>query len=129
MLQDLKFADSLDPERIIGEYSYVELADPPEGDRSAGWPRLLIENRAYCTRVFRKLHLELAARQDGLQACLLSPVTPSLGLNLMCICVSQPQLCRVLSILCDLNDSRVRGQCTGVHGCAKDSLPGMVEHV
>ena len=73
MLQDLKFADSLDPEKTIGEYSYVELADPPEGDRSAGWPRLLIENRAYCTRVFRKLHLELAARQDGLQACTLTP--------------------------------------------------------
>lgn len=67
MLQDLKFADSLDPERRVGEYSYVELADPPEGERGAGWPRLLIENRAYCTRAFRKLHLELAARQDGLQ--------------------------------------------------------------
>ena len=32
-----------------------------------GYPRLLIENRVYSSRVFRKLHLELAVRQDGLQ--------------------------------------------------------------
>jgi phycocyanobilin:ferredoxin oxidoreductase len=28
---------------------------------------LLIENRVYSSRVFRKLHLEVAHRQDGLQ--------------------------------------------------------------
>lgn len=27
----------------------------------------MIENRIYSSRVFRKLHLELATRQDGLQ--------------------------------------------------------------
>jgi hypothetical protein len=27
----------------------------------------MIENRVYSSRVFRKLHLELARRQDGLQ--------------------------------------------------------------
>lgn len=32
-----------------------------------GYPRLLIENRVYSSRVFRKLHLEVAYRQDGLQ--------------------------------------------------------------
>ena len=30
------------------------------------YPRLQIENRIYCSRVFRKLHLEIATRQDGL---------------------------------------------------------------
>lgn len=32
-----------------------------------GYPRLMIENRIYSSRVFRKLHLEIATRQDGLQ--------------------------------------------------------------
>lgn len=32
-----------------------------------GYPRLMIENRIYSSRVFRKLHLEVATRQDGLQ--------------------------------------------------------------
>ena len=32
-----------------------------------GYPRLLVENRVYSSRVFRKLHLEVAHRQDGLQ--------------------------------------------------------------
>ncbi len=74
-MQDLKFADSLDPERRIGGLSHLDLPDPPQGERAAGWPRLLIENRAYATRAFRKLHLELAARQDGLQVlhCVLYP--------------------------------------------------------
>lgn len=29
--------------------------------------RLQVENVAYCTRVFRKMHIEVAAREDGLQ--------------------------------------------------------------
>lgn len=33
----------------------------------ARYPRLLLENRCYCSRVFRKLHIEAAWRQDGLQ--------------------------------------------------------------
>lgn len=39
------------------------------------YPRLLIENRVYCSRVFRKLHIELAYRQDGLQVlhCVMYP--------------------------------------------------------
>lgn len=35
--------------------------------RPRSYPRLLIENRIYCSRVFRKLHVEVAVRQDGLQ--------------------------------------------------------------
>lgn len=31
------------------------------------YPRLLLENRIYSSRVFRKLHLEVGLRQDGLQ--------------------------------------------------------------
>lgn len=30
------------------------------------YPRLQLENRIYCSRVFRKLHIEIGARQDGL---------------------------------------------------------------
>ena len=130
MLQDLKFADSLDPERTIGEYSYVELADPPEGERSAGWPRLLIENRAYCTRVFRKLHVELAARQDGLQACILEPCD-TFPMPQPHVPSSQPSTAfhGFHCLFVTLTTAESEGQCTGVHDCAKDSLSGMVEHV
>jgi len=38
---------------------------PQRGE--ADWPSLRLENRVYRSRVFRKLHLELAFRQDGLQ--------------------------------------------------------------
>ena len=38
---------------------------PERGEE--GWPSLRLENRVYRSRVFRKLHLELAIRQDGLQ--------------------------------------------------------------
>ena len=31
-----------------------------------------VENRAYWSRAFRKLHIEVAVRQDGLQARLTS---------------------------------------------------------
>lgn len=30
------------------------------------YPRLTLENRVYCSRVFRKLHVEVGVRQDGL---------------------------------------------------------------
>jgi phycocyanobilin:ferredoxin oxidoreductase len=39
--------------------------NPKRGDFE--YPRLQIENRTYKSRVFRKIHLELAVRQDGLQ--------------------------------------------------------------
>ena len=57
--------DSLDKDNHIGKWSYMDLPDPAKGGE--GYPRMLIENRAYCTQVFRKLHIELAHRQDGLQ--------------------------------------------------------------
>ena len=57
--------DSLDKDKHSGKWSYMDLPDPAKG--AEGYPRMLIENRAYCTKVFRKLHIELAHRQDGLQ--------------------------------------------------------------
>lgn len=39
--------------------------DPAKGDPA--YPRFLIENRVYGSRVFRKIHMELAHRQDGMQ--------------------------------------------------------------
>lgn len=57
--------DSLDKDRAVGGWSYLDLPDPAKGQE--GYPRLLIENRAYASRVFRKLHMELAHRQDGMQ--------------------------------------------------------------
>ncbi|KAF8066305.1 pcyA [Scenedesmus sp. PABB004] len=59
------FIDSLDPTREWEGFSYVDMPDPIKGQE--GYPRLLIENRVYSSRVFRKLHLEVAHRQDGLQ--------------------------------------------------------------
>jgi phycocyanobilin:ferredoxin oxidoreductase len=48
-------------------------ADPAPGQE--GYPRLVIENRAYQTRAFRSMHLEIAVRQDGLQVvhCVMWP--------------------------------------------------------
>ena len=65
VLQDLKFCDSMDTDKSVGIWSYIDLPDPEKG--APGYPRLLIENRAYATKAFRKLHMELAHRQDGLQ--------------------------------------------------------------
>lgn len=50
-----------------------QLPDPERED--PGWPRLQVENRAYQTYAFRKLHLEVATRQDGLQVlhCVMYP--------------------------------------------------------
>jgi hypothetical protein len=55
----------MDASKSFGLWSYLDIADPAKGQE--GYPRLLIENRAYCSTVFRKLHLELAHRQDGMQ--------------------------------------------------------------
>ena len=68
--QDLKFCDSMDKDKSVGVWSYMDLPDPEKG--AQGYPRLLIENRAYATKAFRKLHLELAHRQDGLQVPILA---------------------------------------------------------
>ena len=58
----------MDQDKYIGKWSYMDLPDPAKGDER--YPRMIIENRAYCTKVFRKLHIELAHRQDGLQVWL-----------------------------------------------------------
>ena len=60
--------DSLDPEGEHGGWSYQDLESPPREDPR--YPRLQIENRCYRSREFRKLHLEVAHRQDGLEASL-----------------------------------------------------------
>ena len=56
--------DSADPGRELGGWAWADVPDPQRGD--PGFPRLVVENRAYASRAFRKLHLELAWRQDGL---------------------------------------------------------------
>lgn len=56
--------DSMDLGRELGGFAYADVPDPEPG--ADGYPRLLVENRLYCSRVFRKLHLEVAVRQDGL---------------------------------------------------------------
>ena len=64
-LQKYKYLDSLDPERFAGVWGYVDIKPPDRDDPR--WPRMQVENRCYQSNVFRKLHLELAHRQDGLQ--------------------------------------------------------------
>jgi len=63
-----EYWDTLDP---TGEYDNVDpffAIDTPNPVRSQpGYPRLQIENRVYTSRVFRKIHMEVAIRQDGLQ--------------------------------------------------------------
>lgn len=60
---------STDPSR---RFSFL-LPDPPKDDPA--WPRFEAENRAYSSYAFRKLHLEVAVRQDGLQIahCVMFP--------------------------------------------------------
>jgi phycocyanobilin:ferredoxin oxidoreductase len=59
------YMDTEDPGNAKwGGWAHVDAPDPRRGE--AGYPRLQVENRAYCSRAFRKLHLELARRQDGL---------------------------------------------------------------
>lgn len=64
-VQEWQYIDSLDPEGEYGSWSYQDLEPPAKGE--PGWPRLQIENRCYQSRVFRKLNIELAHRQDGLE--------------------------------------------------------------
>lgn len=58
------FIDSVDLHREWEGWAYVDIPDPEKGEPD--YPRLKIENRIYCSRVFRKLHIEVAHRQDGL---------------------------------------------------------------
>ena len=63
--QPYKYMDSCNMTENHSSTSYVEVPDPKKGEE--GWPRLLLENRCYQSDVFRKLHMELAVRQDGLE--------------------------------------------------------------
>ena len=66
-----RLLDSLDANQS-GDLNY-EASDPAPGEE--GYPRLILENRAYQTRQFRSLHMEMAYRQDGFQVrcCSLNP--------------------------------------------------------
>ena len=61
--------DSLDPEQKYGDWSYKDLENPTSR-QDPKYPRLMIENRCYQSEVFRKLHMEVASRQDGLEVML-----------------------------------------------------------
>lgn len=60
-----KFVDSLDPDGEKGEAYTRETKSPKPGQ--PGYPRMFIENRVYSSDKFRKMHMELGCRQDGLQ--------------------------------------------------------------
>lgn len=63
--------DTADPKR---KHSMgYNLPDPNKGDPT--WPRMQIENRVYESYCFRKLHIEVAVQQDGLQVlhCVMYP--------------------------------------------------------
>ncbi|KAL6781439.1 PCYA1 [Auxenochlorella protothecoides x Auxenochlorella symbiontica] len=62
--RDMRFADSIDMNKDYPS-SWAELMDPTKDE--PGYPRLMLENRAYQTRVFRKVHLEVGIRQDNIQ--------------------------------------------------------------
>lgn len=63
--QGWDFCDSVDPARELDGWAWSDVPFPESGEE--GWPRLMLENRIYCSRVFRKLHVEVGFRQDGLQ--------------------------------------------------------------
>lgn len=65
----MRFADSIDMNKDYPS-SWAELMDPTKDE--PGYPRLMLENRAYQTRVFRKVHLEVGIRQDNIQVSLRS---------------------------------------------------------
>mmetsp|Transcript_46502 Transcript_46502/g.116296 ORF Transcript_46502/g.116296 Transcript_46502/m.116296 type:complete len:495 (+) Transcript_46502:432-1916(+) len=65
-----KYADSLEMQLPEEELARLEkegraVPDPLKGE--PGYPRFTIENRVYYSNVFRKIHMELAVRQDGMQ--------------------------------------------------------------
>jgi len=65
------YMDTEDPGNATwGGWAHVDAPDPRRGEKT--YPRLQVENRVYCSRVYRKLHLEIARRQDGL--CVLHAV-------------------------------------------------------
>eukprot|EP00889_Picochlorum_renovo_P003251 jgi/Picre1/30281/NNA_005645.t1 len=57
------YLDTMDP-KGEGRMSH-NIPDPSKED--AAWPRMQIENRVYESYCFRKLHIEVAVKQDGMQ--------------------------------------------------------------
>ena len=63
-MQDLKYCDSAGSPDKEAAWNFMA---PSPARGTPGWPRLRLENRAYFSRAFRKLHLECVFREDGLQ--------------------------------------------------------------
>eukprot|EP01026_Neomeris_dumetosa_P029028 TRINITY_DN23534_c0_g1_i8.p1 TRINITY_DN23534_c0_g1~~TRINITY_DN23534_c0_g1_i8.p1 ORF type:complete len:684 (-),score=131.34 TRINITY_DN23534_c0_g1_i8:291-2342(-) len=63
--QKWKIMDSMDRDFKHNGESYSKIPNPEEDDKK--FPRLLVENRYYTTVAFRKLHIEVAYRQDGVR--------------------------------------------------------------
>lgn len=70
-LQDYAYLDTIDP-KGTRDMSH-NLPDPPKEDPA--WPRMQIENRVYQSYCFRKLHMEVVVKQDGMQVlhCVMYP--------------------------------------------------------
>ena len=68
MKQEYLYLDSMDPKQEYGDWSYADIVSPEKADPR--WPRMQIENRCYQNQQFRKLHMEVAHRQDGLEVSL-----------------------------------------------------------
>jgi phycocyanobilin:ferredoxin oxidoreductase len=65
---EFDYLDNLDPngeKDALNPYFASDTPNPRKND--VEYPRFQIENRVYKSRVFRKIHFEIAARQDGLQ--------------------------------------------------------------
>jgi len=61
----LDTSDTLDGKDVMDPFFAIDIPFPLIGEQ--GYPRFQLENRLYASRVFRKIHIELASRQDGLQ--------------------------------------------------------------
>ena len=70
-VQRYAYVDTLDP---TGERQMIHNVEDPPVESNA-YPRMQIENRVYESFCFRKLHLEVAVKQDGLQVlhCVMYP--------------------------------------------------------
>ena len=89
-MQEFRYCDTQFQGMTEYERLQAERTTPLPERGAEGWPSLRLENRAYRNRVFRKLHLELALRQDGLQV----QFSPVCELSAACVCrVGWPGRC------------------------------------
>ena len=84
-----RVVDSVNLMRAAGLAGGLEARhDPGKGEE--GWPRLVLENRGYQSAVFRRIHLELAWSQNGINVrccsfCLLIVCVLLILLHVSCI--------------------------------------------